>query len=192
MKVQKKTWGAAATAFLCVSLSSGISVAAPIAHWSFDEPAGIAGPTDTLTMFATLTNDATSTEAITGVGGSGFAWGNFGTAYSYTSGTSGFASLIDQFSGVNLLPGESMQFVFGVLTPSNGTVSYGTYATQDGLTYLDFKYMEDCCTRREVRAYAENGFERTVAAASVPEPGTMLIMGSGLAGLAFMRRYKKG
>lgn len=191
MKVQKKLWVAAAAAFISVSLSSGISVAAPIAHWSFDEPAGLAGPSDTLTMFATLTNDPTSTEAIAGLGGGLYAWGNLWTAYTFNWGPSGFASLIDQFSGVNLLPGESMQFVFGTLTPSSGTVPEGTYAAQYGLTYLDFKYMEDCCTRREVRSYAENGFARTVASASVPEPSTFMLLASGLGGFAMIRRFRR-
>jgi PEP-CTERM motif-containing protein len=179
MKVQIKHLVAVATVFL--AFSSGTAFADLVASWSFDTPTGTVGPTDTITMDATLTNDSTSTVNITSVTVFSLSEGTFAGVYDFGFGPGGGGDPFTQFSGLDLAPGNSFGFVFGVFAPLGGSAPAGTYDIDSGVgTFITFNDVEFPST---------NGFERTVA--TVPEPSTLLLIATGLTGLTGLTFLRK-
>jgi len=175
MKVQLKHLVAAVTVFL--AFSAGTSRADLVASWSFDAPAGTVGPTDTIALDATVTNDSSSTENITSVTLASIDEGTFSGVYGFGFGPLGDGDPFTQFSGLDLAPGASFGFVLGLFTPVGGSAPTGTYSIASADMVFNGADLSSA-----------NGFERTVASAAVPEPSTLLLLGSGLAGLAMLKR----
>ncbi|MCC5885060.1 MAG: PEP-CTERM sorting domain-containing protein [Gammaproteobacteria bacterium] len=147
--------------------------------WSFDEPIGTAGPTDHLVARVTIFNEATSTRNLVdddlitiGVGS-----GSFGLQYDFSF--SEFAAL--NLPGLNLAPGQSFSFVLGMFSPLLFSVELGTYQINDAFTRI---------LLGSGPVAASNSFERTIVAAIVPEPGTLVLFATALFGLFGMRKLR--
>lgn len=181
MKVKSLTI-ALVVLYLVLGLFSVPSFAVPILHFTFDQPTGVVGPTDSIVVNATLTNDATSREAVTTPTAATISTGGFFPSYNFTWGPSGSNDLFTQFVGLNLLPGQSFHFVLGTFAPSGGSVSDGTYSINYAFLYF---------SSFPLTLYAENSFSRTVSS-SVPEPSTILLLGSAMVGVGLTRLRKSG
>ncbi|HEB57810.1 MAG TPA: PEP-CTERM sorting domain-containing protein [Gammaproteobacteria bacterium] len=106
----------------------GSAQAAVIWDWDFVSPVQTVTPTQTISMAARITNDATSTGNLTYQipAGAVFSWGNLLPTYNFVFGTTG-NDFWPQLTSLNLAPGESLDFIFGTLTPAGGMAAPGTY-----------------------------------------------------------------
>ena len=112
--------------FLTLSISSVHAVL--VYDWYVTNPIQTVGPNDTVQIDATIVNDASSdvnfnldtaiTQAFSGL---------FPSAYNGVFGDGISISILTQFNGIELTPGESFNFVFATLTPSPSPVPAGDY-----------------------------------------------------------------
>jgi hypothetical protein len=79
-------------------------------HWSFDQATYVAGPSDSITLTATIYVDADSPGPLVGPMHVSFN----GTLFSFYDMDSNWSL---SFTEANIAPGDSLQFTFGVLTP---------------------------------------------------------------------------
>lgn len=80
-----------------------------------------------------------------------------------------------------------------IYSPQATTYWNGTTYLPDTFYSWSFLFLNgDQYADHSIPAYALAVRDGDVAAASVPEPGTIMLMSSGLAGLAFWRRFRKG
>lgn len=158
-------------AILALSLTPSGSQATLIWDWNFTPAAVTAVPTDDIGLFATLYNDAASDQDITSslLNNESVSWG-LPFPYSITWGTWPG----DILTVAPLHPGQSLTYLFGTLTHI-GIVPDGTYVLNGGITLNNYGHIYR---------------DFTINVSSVPEPSTLLLLGSGMAGFAAMRLRK--
>ena len=151
----------------------------PGADWSFDQTSYTVGQNDSIELWATFTNDASSTEDLDG-GLLSFTsiWG--GTVLAPTGpyqldSSVGNAALLNMY----LTPGQTFKWLFGVLSPVNAPVAAGTYWTDGADVTID---------ERLYGGLGQNAITVTVVADAVPAPAAGLLMILGLIGIWSMRR----
>jgi hypothetical protein len=137
-------------------------------HWDFDQSSYVVAPTDIIYLNATIVNDASSTVDL--IHQSFMVFGidpNYSpTPYQFTFGRTNILDFLDQFNGMDLAPGQTLQIVWGRLTPNGGPVVPGTY--EFGPSNLAFEGGTTEYT---------GGFEVQV----VPEPASFLLLFVGFA-----------
>jgi len=162
---------------------SGNANALSIITWQFENQVTV-GPTDTnIEMWATATSD--------GIGGN--ANGIFITQFTAISLDPG--TLIVPVGPYNLTLnsgsfgagtfsayGGSAKFLFGTLTLADSMAALGNHTS--GFGFVEFEFSD---AYEQVTIRGDNTFTVNV----VPEPSTMLLLGSGLAGLGWYRRRRK-
>ena len=103
--------------------------------------------------------------------------GTFGPQYSFA-----FSEVTpSNLAGLNLEPGQNFGFVLGVLSPRLVSVEPGTYQINDAFTGIRVG---------SGLVFASNSFERTIVAASVPEPGTLALFATALLGFFGLRKLR--
>jgi hypothetical protein len=149
-------------------------------NWDFTPPSVTVLPRDDIFLYATIYNDAASTEDIYYTAqGTNFdqqSWGP-GTlpwpgVYNFNSGKSPWSILYE--TGTSIGPGKTLTYLFGTLEHVGSPAPVGTYYSDGWLSIAG----------NNIQRQAE------INVAPVPEPATMLLLGSGLIGLAGYGRKK--
>lgn len=175
---------AALAVFFAISVLSmalvGRANAALVADWSFDQTDFTVGQSDSIELWATFTNDASSTQDLDG---------GLASIIGIFTGTVGgptdrpykvdFGSSLATLSGMYLAPGESFNWLFATLQPVFGPVAPGTYSTLGADVTID---------EREYGGFRQNIINVTVVADAVPAPAAGLLMILGLIGIWGKRR----
>ena len=158
-----------------LALLSLASSANAVLMWSFDNPDQFVGPSDIISMNATLFNDTPDAVDIGREGSVSIGFGGFSTIYQFS-----FGDVMELFSGISLDGGESYAFIFGTFVPNPAPVALGIYEISFASITIaqDDIFIED------------STFRATVGGAQVPVPATVLLLGLGLAGLGWSRRKK--
>jgi hypothetical protein len=178
--------------FHIVFLAAGAAHAALIVSWQFDQPYITAQPSDRIPITATITNSAASDQTF-----DPFELSSWGYTYSTESSNRAHEyyflrdprfeypgprqTLWTELGGLVLTPGESHQFLFFVLVPSNGitgggSVPYGSY------DFGQFNLYFDSNNGANLDHYYVAQNELTVNV--VPVPAAVWLLVSGVAGLA--------
>jgi len=150
------------------------------AEWFWDPAVQNVQPTDSISMMGTLTNtgDLTIDGLIFKAIGNGTLIDPPGP-YSIAFGTT--------LTNIALLPTLSIDFIFATLNPLLGIAPIGTVAS--GPALITIEYTGD--TVSIVLPVDIFGNDLAFTVNVVPEPSTMLLLGSGLAGLGFFRWRRK-
>lgn len=195
--------------------------AALISHWEFTDPTPVIGPNQTLELNATIYNSISSdTRLVSGnqlisgdIGGviasTGYGWGSliFNSSFApdnpYT--TIGNAD----FTGLDLAPGESFDFVFRTLVPNSYPVQEGVYTfnpqitirIQDGIFpngFYDWLIANPAADPNDYPGYqAPEAFTISpssplyVTVTSVPLPGALYLFISGFIMILKIQSRKK-
>lgn len=137
-----------------------------------------AGPSDSLTINGRLTNALGSDENLTTLNGAAYSPGALFGIYQFSFGIGG--NFFNQFSGINLAPGSSFDFIFGDLTPVTSPVAEGTYTSSE----FTFSFSDSQGVQQNITS--QNLFSVTVRNQAIPLPGTLALFGLGLAGLGMV------
>lgn len=179
-----RRWALAALAATSTASHAELQMSWDLHSWSLE-----ASPSETLQLHAHIHNSPASTEHLLG--------SRFVAAYGEgLEGLYDFApatpSLAEQFAQLDLAPGESLDFIFGVLVPINGRVEPGVYG--GGGYSLNFRDAQGA----EVSWQPEASLlVRVVDRGTpddpqhVPEPATAALAALGLAAAGWGRRQRK-
>lgn len=178
-------WAAAVLAAASNASHAELDMSWDMHRWSLE-----ATPGETLRLTARIHNSAVSNEHLLGARFVGFYGEGLEGLYDFAPST---PSLAEQFAQLDLAPGESMDFIFGLLVPINGHVEPGVYG--GGSYSLSFRDSEGA----DVSWQPEASLAIRVADRStpddpqhVPEPTTAALAALGLAAAGWGRRQRKG
>ena len=147
-----------------------------VLDFSVLNPIQTVGPTDAVTINGRITNDVISDENATA---SNYDGVQITEAINFPY-TFGFGpSVVANFAGLDLAPGQSFDFVYGVFSPFMPPVPVGTYVGGP----VQFFYHD-----APMQFLASNVDSFTSKVVSVPEPATIALLGIAIAGLGFSRR----
>ena len=152
--------------------------------WDFDDYHPVVAPTDSVSLHATLYNDASSTEHITEASFYGRqAVLNPHLPYQASS---TYADFMAQLAGLDLAPGEIFNFVFMVLSPVGGSAPVGEYGWVGdmSLAFVDQHgwpsgWFPDHDLHLTVAEHEPGG--------EVPEPASAMLVVIGLIGAGYCR-----
>lgn len=144
---------------------------------AYDNPFKTVNPTEVIQVLLSITNtEPQGGDNIDQIIARSFSPGNLfssGNPYDFTFAATTIAAIA---------PGVTALRLFGTLTPKNGVAPVGTFSSTFGSVQLA-NY-----------AFTRNGPNVSLGTFTVnvvPEPSTMLLLGSGLAGLGFFRWRRK-
>ena len=172
-------------------VAAGLAQAGLLFEWSYKNSSFNVGPTDVITLEATLQVLAGSTDSL--IGGNLFQISFFGHSdplnildpYVFSS-----SSIFSDFAGQTILPGESFMFTFGTLNPRSGVpVPVGDYVSLGASMVFKDASGSDV----KFGGVGINPLDITVSNVGgnpIPEPSTMLLFGSGLAALVAWRHKR--
>lgn len=164
-------------------LAAPIAEAALVLSWDYAPASVTIAGAQTVDMNAVLTNESTSTEHLTGA--------NFGASFTYSSPFlnefefSFGPNFSQQFAGLDLAPGSSFNFLFGVLTPIDATVVPGTYTSVAEALAVSPN------AGATITVTGDSHFTLTVGSAAVPEPGILAMFLAALGALSLARRLRR-
>jgi hypothetical protein len=175
----------------------GLVVAPTLGHaafvWSFTNSGQVYGTTESIPLEAQLTNTGTSSIVVdlnVGGFGQGFVWGTFPSqAYPQPGEYDIQLSAFDYFDNAVIQPGESRDFIFGVLTPV-GTIAPGIYTS--GEAYLSINGGLSISAGTTQFDFTPEYFVANVGSVPnpVPVPAAFWLLGSGLLGLLGLSRHR--
>lgn len=163
------------------------AIAVLVWNWDFIEPTQTVLPTEDVIFTATLFNDASSTEYIYGgnyrdlgywVRGASCCTAGMNQQYNFNNpGVGGDVrespNFMDQFSDLQLAPGESFEFAFLNLTPLGGSVELGIY---DFLARLNLGFQRDSSVLIERYSGSNPSIIVEMDSVSVSEPSSFTLL----------------
>lgn len=160
--------------------------AAVLWDWQYDSANFIIGPSETAILNATLYN---SSDSISNLVRSDLSWASYSPSqnanlYSFNWGPNG--SFWQQFNGLDLTPGESFGFVFGIMTPLTSPMADGM-VVQANTTVG----MRSYGSLARPMQFMVGQAQKIPGDNVIPEPITALLLTSGFMGLGLFRPKKR-
>ena len=159
--------------------------------WFFIEPIQTVTPTESPISFdATIFNSFFSDEHLTDsrIGGAGWFRGSIPNTYDFEFGPPGSTPVdfFAQFTGMDLAPGDSFNFVFGTFTQVGGPAPVGTYPDSIGGIGLRVPGSELFDSKQHTFGLNVVSEPSPV----IPEPSSFFLFTAGFLGLAGVRRRR--
>jgi hypothetical protein len=153
--------------------------------WSFDQTQYTVSPSDSIVVRATLRNDPSSTADLGPIEGVNAIFaGDLQKTYNFTFGPTGNSTGFGiDLLGLDLAPGQSAPFVYGILTPIGGAAPPGVYPADPATLGLELSGQV---------FLPEQSSTNTFTVRVVPEPPGLLLLCVGLAFLGVFHKSRGG